>query len=46
MRKTVEEAIQDVRKGRMVLIYDFDDREKETDMVIASEFVTPESIRE
>lgn len=29
----------------MVLIYDFDDREKETDMVIASEFVTHDIIR-
>jgi 3,4-dihydroxy 2-butanone 4-phosphate synthase len=39
-------ALKDLREGRMVFIFDSDDREKETDMTIASEFVTPASIRE
>ncbi|MFA5312100.1 MAG: 3,4-dihydroxy-2-butanone-4-phosphate synthase [Methanomassiliicoccales archaeon] len=46
MKNSVDEAIRDMSKGRMVLVYDFDNREGETDMAIASEFVTAESIRE
>ncbi|MDR0777815.1 MAG: 3,4-dihydroxy-2-butanone-4-phosphate synthase [Methanomassiliicoccaceae archaeon] len=38
-------AIDDIRNGRPVLVYDFDDREKETDMTVASQFITPEIIR-
>lgn len=38
-------ALDDIRAGKMVLVYDFDNREKETDMTIASEFVTTETIR-
>lgn len=45
MADNVEKAIECLRHGRFVLVYDFDDRERETDMVIASEFVTPEAIR-
>lgn len=45
MANEVEKAIECLMHGRFVLVYDFDDRERETDMVIASEFVTPESIR-
>jgi 3,4-dihydroxy 2-butanone 4-phosphate synthase len=45
MANNLERAIQSLRHGRFVLVYDFDDRERETDMVIASEFVTPEAIR-
>lgn len=46
MKGSVNEAIIDIQKGKMVLIFDFDDREKETDMTIASQFVTPDSIRQ
>lgn len=42
---SIEKALKRIKKGNMVLIYDFDDREKETDMVIASEFVTHDIIR-
>jgi len=45
MADNVDRAIECLRHGRFVLVYDFDDRERETDMVIASEFVTPDSIR-
>lgn len=46
MRNSVNEAISDIQKGKMVLVFDFDEREKETDMTIASQFVTADSIRE
>jgi 3,4-dihydroxy 2-butanone 4-phosphate synthase len=38
-------ALDEIRKGHIVLVYDADGREEETDMVIASEFVTPGAIR-
>jgi 3,4-dihydroxy 2-butanone 4-phosphate synthase len=41
----LKDAIDDIRNGKIVLVYDFDDRERETDMVIASQFVTPDAIR-
>ena len=42
---SVEKALEEIRKGKIVLVYDFDDRERETDMTIASEFVTNETLR-
>ncbi len=42
---SIERALQDLREGKIVLVFDFDDREKETDMTIASEFVTMEKVR-
>ncbi|ENN96129.1 3,4-dihydroxy-2-butanone 4-phosphate synthase [Methanocaldococcus villosus KIN24-T80] len=41
----IEKAIKAFKNGEIVLIYDADDREGETDMVIASQFITPEVIR-
>jgi 3,4-dihydroxy 2-butanone 4-phosphate synthase len=41
----VQKALQELKEGRIVLVYDADGREEETDMVIASEKVTPEVIR-
>ena len=41
----IEQAIADLHKGKFILIYDDDKREGETDLVMASEFVTPKSIR-
>jgi 3,4-dihydroxy 2-butanone 4-phosphate synthase len=41
----IDKAINDLRKGKFILIYDDDSREGETDLVIASEFVNPESIK-
>ena len=41
----IEQAIADLHKGKFILIYDDDKREGETDLVMASEFVTPNSIR-
>src|SRR5215217_6581110 len=41
---TVEEAIEDVRAGRFVVVVDDPDRENEGDLVIAAQFATPEAI--
>ena len=41
---SIEKALEAVRKGQIILIYDFDDRERESDMTIASEFVTYDKI--
>lgn len=41
----VMRALTALREGRFVLVYDADGREEETDMVIASEFVTSAAVR-
>lgn len=41
---TIEEALEDIRQGRMVLVVDDEDRENEGDIVMAAEKVTPEAI--
>ncbi len=41
---TIEEAIADIREGRFVVVVDDPDRENEGDLVIASQFVTPDAI--
>jgi 3,4-dihydroxy 2-butanone 4-phosphate synthase len=43
--ENISRAINDLQNGKFVLIYDDDDREGEADIVMASEFVAPESIR-
>jgi len=43
--ENISRAITDLQNGKFVLIYDDDDREGEADIVMASEFVAPESIR-
>jgi 3,4-dihydroxy 2-butanone 4-phosphate synthase/GTP cyclohydrolase II len=41
---TIQEAIEDVRRGRMVVVCDGEDRENEGDLVMAAQFATPEAI--
>ncbi len=41
---TIEEAIEDIKKGRMVILVDDEDRENEGDLTIAAEKVTPDAI--
>jgi 3,4-dihydroxy 2-butanone 4-phosphate synthase/GTP cyclohydrolase II len=41
---TIEDAIADIRAGRMVIVCDDEDRENEGDLTIAAEFATPEAI--
>jgi 3,4-dihydroxy 2-butanone 4-phosphate synthase/GTP cyclohydrolase II len=40
----VEEAIEEIRVGRMVIVVDDEDRENEGDLIIAAEKTTPEAI--
>ena len=40
----IEEAIAEIRDGRMVVLVDDEDRENEGDLTLAAEFVTPEAI--
>ncbi len=41
---TIEQAIEDIRNGKMVILVDDEDRENEGDLVMASQFVTPEAV--
>jgi 3,4-dihydroxy 2-butanone 4-phosphate synthase/GTP cyclohydrolase II len=41
---TIEEALEDIRAGKMVIVVDDEDRENEGDLTIAAEKVTPEAI--
>jgi len=43
--KNIDKAIDDLCNGKFILIYDDEKREGETDLVMASEFVKPVSIR-
>ncbi len=40
----IEEAIEDIRNGKMVIVVDEEDRENEGDLTMAAEKVTPEAI--
>ena len=40
----VEKALEELRRGRMVILVDDADRENEGDLVLAAQFVTPEAI--
>src|SRR5512136_159363 len=40
----IEEAIDEIRRGRMVILVDDEDRENEGDLTMAAEMVTPEAI--
>ncbi|WP_221394786.1 bifunctional 3,4-dihydroxy-2-butanone-4-phosphate synthase/GTP cyclohydrolase II [Dyadobacter sp. NIV53] len=41
---TIEEAIEAIRKGEMIIVVDDEDRENEGDFVCAAELVTPEIV--
>src|SRR5881394_204652 len=41
---TVEDAIEDIREGKFVVVVDAADRENEGDLTIAAQFATPEAI--
>ncbi len=41
---TVEEALEDIRAGRMIVVCDAEDREDEGDLVMAAHLATPEAI--
>src|SRR3989440_12954600 len=41
---TIEEAIDDIRQGKMVVVCDDESRENEGDLTMAAQFITPEAI--
>ena len=40
----VDEAIEDIKQGKMIIVVDDEDRENEGDFILAAEKVTPEAI--
>ena len=44
MFANIEEAIEDFRRGKMVIVVDDEDRENEGDFIMAAEKVTPEAV--
>jgi 3,4-dihydroxy 2-butanone 4-phosphate synthase len=42
---TIQKSIESLQNGRFVLIYDNESREGETDLVIASQFISPDAIK-
>src|ERR1700675_4582110 len=41
---SVEEAVEEIRQGRMIVLVDDEDRENEGDLTMAAEKITPEAI--
>ncbi len=41
---TIDEAIEDIKKGKMVILVDDEDRENEGDLTMAAEMVTPQAV--
>ncbi len=41
---SIEEALEDVKKGKIIIIVDDEDRENEGDFVVPSEWITPDGI--
>lgn len=41
---SIEEAIADIKAGKMIILVDDEDRENEGDITVAAEFITPEMI--
>ncbi|MGH2960289.1 MAG: 3,4-dihydroxy-2-butanone-4-phosphate synthase, partial [Solirubrobacterales bacterium] len=41
---SIEDALEDYKQGKMVIVCDDEDRENEGDLTLAAEFATPEAI--
>ena len=41
---TIEEAVEDFKQGKFVIVVDDEDRENEGDLIIAAELITPEKV--
>ena len=41
---TIEEAIEDFREGKFIIVVDDEDRENEGDFIVAAEKITPEKV--
>lgn len=44
MLHSIEEAIEDLKQGKMIIVVDDEDRENEGDLLALAEFMTPETI--
>ena len=44
-RIDLSNVLNDIRAGKVILVYDFDERERETDMTVASQFVTADVLK-
>ena len=44
MLNTVEEAVEDIRQGKVIIVVDDEDRENEGDFIVAAEKITPEIV--
>lgn len=44
MLNTIKDALEDLKKGKMIIVVDDEDRENEGDLIMAAEFVTAEAI--
>ena len=40
----IEEALEEIRQGRLLLVVDDEDRENEGDLLLAAEKTTPEAV--
>lgn len=41
---TIEEAVEDIRNGKMIIVVDDEERENEGDLIMAAELITPEAV--
>jgi len=41
---TIEEAVEDIRKGKLLIVVDDEDRENEGDFICSAELITPEIV--
>src|ERR1700728_4200018 len=41
---SIEEAVEDIRQGKMIVLVDDEDRENEGDLTMAAEKITPEAV--
>lgn len=44
MLNSIDEAIRDIKEGRIIIVVDDEDRENEGDLIMAAEKVTPEAV--
>jgi 3,4-dihydroxy 2-butanone 4-phosphate synthase / GTP cyclohydrolase II len=44
MKRKIEEAIEEIKSGKMIILVDSEDRENEGDLVIAAEYASPDKI--
>ena len=44
MFNTIEEAIEDIKQGKAVIVIDDENRENEGDFIAAAEMITPEMV--